>query len=240
MTFTRTLQNTLKKVFLLSNINNAYAPVDMSKQAVNSLFLLVNIKDDTAEIPLCYRALFEDTFTDNIYKPIEEKIGRMVFSLFCYESPVTVRTSEALIKQLFWPDASNRGLRAAKFASSNVYYGTRGLILNNDFEPLLLMTVKESVSPESFEMGDVTLRISPRLLAEDSAFSKFILTKVIPYYTIGNCYSSSHSSRNIQVDHVNVRIENFDDMFYKPALPQVDFDITKVLDTIKANSSNVY
>lgn len=115
--------------------------------------------------------------------------------------------------------------------NSNNYYGCKGLIVNNDFDPLFLITGvgnyifddSDSNKVNKFQFTECRVYIHPKVFMDESDIvHKGILKKIIPYILSNNPTTRLqvyNGSGSIKIDNdqckIKVIIENVKDRFFK-------------------------
>lgn len=80
------------------------------------------------------------------------------------------------------------GLSKVKDKEGNVYYGMKGLILNSNFEPLVLLTIKHSEGVST--VRERVLRVSPKVFNNVTVVDKGIIKYLMPYCASCNNYTA--------------------------------------------------
>ena len=127
--------------------------------------------------------------------------------------PITRKTFGTMIKDL----SVYRGvgeLNTTKDKDGNVYYGCKGLILDRDFNPLVLTTI--TYKGEGEELVKIfTIRISPKVFLRDS-----VMEKGIQKYLLEFCSSNQFISYLREYVQPNIIINNDIDKFIqRPPIP---------------------
>ena len=127
--------------------------------------------------------------------------------------PITRKTFGTMIKDL----SIYRGvgeLGTTKDKDGNVYYGCKGLILDNNLNPLVLTTITYKGEGEEL-VKTFTVRISPKVFLKDS-----IMEKGIQKYLLEFCSSNRYISYLREQVQPNIIINNDIDKFIKsPPVP---------------------
>lgn len=127
--------------------------------------------------------------------------------------PIVRKTFGIMIKDL----SIYRGVGAlnqTKNKDGNIYYGCRGLILDSDFNPLVLTTVNHKGEGEEL-VKTFTVRISPKVFLRDS-----IMEKGIQKYLLEFCSSNQFIGYLRDWVQPNIIISNDIDKFIQcPPIP---------------------
>ena len=145
------------------------------------------------------------------YNIITGKKYSYLFPLNCI--PVVRKTFGTMIRDL----SVYRGigeLGKTKDKDDNVYYGCKGLILDSDFNPLVLTTIAYKGEEEEL-IKTFTVRISPRVFLRDSA-----MEKGIQKYLMEFCSSTQFIDYLREQVQPNIIINNDIDKFiHHPTVP---------------------
>ena len=127
--------------------------------------------------------------------------------------PITRKTFGTMIKDL----SVYRGvgeLGTTKDKDGNVYYGCKGLILDNNLNPLVLTTITYKGEGEEL-VKTFTVRISPKVFLRDS-----VMEKGIQKYLLEFCSSNQFISYLREQIQPNIIINNDIDKFIQsPPVP---------------------
>lgn len=127
--------------------------------------------------------------------------------------PIVRKTFGIMIKDL----SIYRGVGAlnqTKDKDGNIYYGCRGLILDSDFNPLVLTTINYKGEGKEL-VKTFTVRISPKVFFRDS-----IMEKGIQKYLLEFCSSNQFISYLREWVQPNIIISNDIDKFIQcPPIP---------------------
>lgn len=105
-------------------------------------------------------------------------------------------------------------LNQTKDKDGNIYYGCRGLILDSDFNPLVLTTINYKGEGKEL-VKTFTVRISPKVFLRDS-----IMEKGIQKYLLEFCSSNQFISYLRELVQPNIIISNDIDKFIQcPPIP---------------------
>lgn len=79
-------------------------------------------------------------------------------------------------------------LRKVVSKEGNIYYGMKGLILDANFEPLILLTVRHGNVDST--PRTLILRINPKVFNNRTVIDNGIIKYLIPYFSINTTYST--------------------------------------------------
>ena len=179
-----------------------------------SNFLSVNVNVLTSDFDLIsptghFSRYITEIDNDNIkevpsYNIIVSNKYSYLFSLDYV--PIVRKSFGIMIKDL----SIYRGVGAlnqTKDKDGNIYYGCRGLILDSDFNPLVLTTINHKGEGEEL-VKTFTVRISPKVFLRDS-----IMEKGIQKYLLEFCSSNQFISYLREWVQPNIIISNDIDKF---------------------------
>lgn len=195
----------------------------------NSLFnksLIVDISGDEFEVPVIATQqveayIFQNSVFSNKYA------NKVIIPLYDNTVPQNRRTFDSIITQFFNLRFSNRLVRI-NTNKGEVYYGGKGIILDGNFNPLLLCTLLARIVKE--EGRDVltyyrpVCHINPKVFIEsDKLVNKGIIKKLIPYYSNYDTCFPRGIRRTVNNDpeseKVKVIIDDFSHLFVEPVKP---------------------
>lgn len=202
----------------LSYCASSIPDVDLDN-GVFPAFLEIDISGDEFEIPY---------FLKNVI--LEAKAGNcdsIVYNLihgFTEENRRSVvrRTITTILRSFH--KAGNRA-RIAKVVTTKglVYYGRRGLILDENYNPLFVAMIKVKKEDGIFKLSNPSCKISYRVFENsDNIVEKTIIKQAFPIYgehpvdyysDIGSCYVSNSP--------VKISIEHLDHLVVKPNQPTI-------------------
>ena len=190
--------------------------------------LVIEVNNDEVEIPVIAREHFEKLVSDNMAYPAVMGIKRIILPLYDNAPSQERRTFDSIITQLFTNVGYGRRLQKITTSKGEVYYGGKGIILDEGYTPLLLCTLTaRSVHTEDNGNTMVYYRpvchVSPKVFLEsDKLINRGIIKKLIPYYTsrdINFPRSNFSFSSNPEDRKVKVIVDNFNKFFVEPIKP---------------------
>jgi hypothetical protein len=213
---------------------------------------LVNIDDDAfpafietplqnnIEVPM----IFAPYFT-KIYRLHHNNYDKVAFNLVSGRDNIERRvvshkTVSTILKSFY--NASNTDVRLAHIVTDKGihYYGCTGLILDANYNPLLIATGKFCVK----ENGTLTVReplcrVSYRVFENSSELlEKTIIKWALPYYANTKVICSVRFGREISNEYVKVIIDNYDYMVTKPVKPSLIETSPTYVNSIISSSYN--
>ena len=211
--------NTLGNVYTPQYIRTSLNDINMFRTG-----LLIKGSDNEIEVPVIARMLFEREVTE-AGNPLTE-IEKMVLPLYNNSPNSEVSTFSAMMS-LFANNVSyNDRLMKITTREGEIYYGSRGIILDEDYTPLLLCTLRAKVSEDNSTViyYRPVCHISPKVFLEPKKFvNKNIIRKLIPCYINSSVnplvltYLSFEDG--IENRKVKIVIGDLDKFFVKPIKP---------------------
>ena len=210
-------------VFKHSNIgDNAKCPFRYS--------IDIPLDREILEFPL----LFKDTVIDAITK--DSTLTKLTIGLDTIREYLTpVKTADTMVSNFF--NAYNYH-RLSKYQNGkgNYYYGHKGIILDNDFNPLMCIfyRIKWNEVETQREVLQPILKVSPWVFNNQQEFmAKAIIQKIIPLSLNPIYISSSHRLTDVTFPKYKVVIEDMDNLITSPTPPpysdSIDDDLNQIL-----------
>lgn len=203
--------------------------VSFNKNNVHNTFLTVNVRDrGEMDIPLIARATIEKlTNINDGRKVTQETLAILLYSIETRATAVSF--NKALLH--FYPHMYNIRLHPVIFKNGKVYYIGNGIILDRDYNPLMLLSLKanidnsESIKPISY--SNLVIHVSPYVFEyPNEPISRGIIKKIIPYYrelaisraSMPQCsYISTY--RDFDMKKTVTIVEDLSKFFIKPTKP---------------------
>lgn len=199
---------------------------------VFSRSLVVDITGDDIEIPSIVRVYCEKIIRDNLIYSYIQKAERIILSLYTNSSNQSRKTFNSIMKEFFCQVSFNQRLLKVTTNGGETYYGGRGLILDGEFNPLLMCGLKaRKVVTKDDEGAEVvfmqyyraTCHVSPIVFAEpNKLINKGIIKKLIPLYTtIGTNFPNNFEILKSSPDSMKVEVivDDFSKFFITPIAP---------------------
>lgn len=171
-------------------------------------------KNSDKEIPTCcLRETLSSTITYNntkLYIPLYEIVNKKSY-----------KTAHMIFNNLIVQPSRAGTLRRIRTSSGKVYYGSYGLLLDENKNPILLSTVNvRRTGTPYYNISDLTLYVNPSIFTETDILNSLIKDKIIPFilskgvtFDIG--IADSHIKNNIEYKFIGL---------YKKALPKIVID----------------
>ena len=220
--------NTLTRVFiscdstLVSDVTHMETTLD-KHNAFNRLFI-IDVSLDEIEVPVFARSVVESVVKDRFEFPSIKHVDKIVIPMYVNTPNQSRRTADSIVSDFFLRTSFNRRLQKITTNKGEVYYGGKGIILDKDFNILLLCTIV--CKKIEYREGQVMsyykpmIHVSPQVfLKGESLICKSILKKIIPFYVSHNIDSvTTHAyfrsdipegtKPQILIDDVSKFIEN--------------------------------
>lgn len=190
--------------------------------------LIIEVNSDEIEVPVIARGHFENIVSEKMGHQNFLQDLRIILPLYDNSPRQERRTFDSIIRQLFSVPFSNK-LQKVITNKGEVYYGGKGIIFNENYDPLLLCTLAaRNIQTEDGRNAMCYYRpichISPKVFLEpDKLVNKGIIKKLIPFYTSQDVRFPMVYSGNLHIDaedtKVKVIIDNFDKFFIEPIKP---------------------
>ena len=193
-------------------------------------FLVVDTSPDNQEfeIPVIAKApalrVLRTEFTNRT------GINRAVVPLY---STVTVRkrSADSIFQYMVRMATFNKRLLKIITSKGQTYYGGYGILLDADWNPLMLATLLAYKEPVSGSTAPVlyyykaVLHVSPKVfLNQTDLLEKSIIKKVIPFY-LTNPIGRVSTSRGTESDilrTVQIEVDDMSRFFHTPVIPKPD------------------
>lgn len=130
-----------------------------------------------------------------------ESIGESVTPLSVIDSQ-TRRTADSIFKYFFSGNRYNYylGLKKATTSKEEVYYGASGLILNSNFEPIMIGLKEYRKDGAVIHFERCVLKVSPKVFISEGLLEKAIVKKLIPFYSR---YDIERGTARIEIDDIS-------------------------------------
>ena len=221
-------ENALIGVFLrydntaAHDVTNPETTLD-NHNVYNRLFV-IDVSSDELEVPVFAKPAVESVISVKLQFPHATHTSKIVIPMYVNTYNQQRRTADSIVSAFFRVDFNQR-LQKVTTNKGEVYYGGRGIILDKDFNILLLCTI----ACKKIEYGDrqvmsyykPIIHVSPQVfLSGEGLIDKSILKKIIPFYlsqNIGLIYTANPdfvsdipegTKPQILIDDVSKLIEN--------------------------------
>ena len=221
-------ENALMGVFLrydntaVDDVANTETTLD-NHNVFNRLFV-IDVSSDEIEVPVFAKPAVESVISVKLEFPHTTHTSKIVIPMYVNTYNQQRRTADSIVSDFFSRVDFNRRLQKVTTNKGEVYYGGRGIILDKDFNILLLCTIvckkMEYRDRQVMSYYKPMIHVSPQVfLRGDSLINKAILKKVIPFYishninTVGTYYYFTNAipegtKPQILIDDVSKFIEN--------------------------------
>lgn len=230
-----------------------YSSVSVARQSIDSTkafskYMKIDLTGDIIEVPCVYKYIVREALIHDNNKP-DSPINTLYVPMYYLEEDNTIgTTSNVLLRKFFYSSRYCNNL-IKKRSSNLTYLGGEGILLYEDYTPLMLFTFQlqrhnDPTFPDKFVYSPLTpiLRINPILYSKDDILAKYIRSKLIPAvfdFNPNGLYNhlAIRNSNNIYIDTIlanpfRVIIEDFSNLFVSPSVPDTTFnsaDINKTL-----------
>ena len=201
-----------------SRENHGVPRVQLTENAFPA-FLEADISGDDVEVPMCLAPYF--------ISKANMGYDRIVFSLVSGSDENGRRTFHhktvnTILRKFL--DATNHSMRLAHIVTSKGvhYYGCKGLILDADYNPLLVSTGRFKITDDNrLSITHPICRVSYRVFnSPGELLEKTIIKQAIPLYSRINVNCSLGTPYN--VEGVEVIVGDWDYMVVRPAKPTLE------------------
>lgn len=173
----------------VSDVTNTEITLD-NHNAFNKLFV-IDISSDEIEVPVFARSAVELMVRSKMCLPYMAHVSKVVIPMYVNTYNQSRRTADSIVSNFFSRVNFNQRLQKVTTNKGEVYYGGRGIILDKDFNILLLCTIvcrrmmRDGGQVMSYYKP--VIHVNPQVfLREGSLVDKSILKKVIPFYVSHN------------------------------------------------------
>ena len=184
-------KNTLMGVFLrydnaaVNNVDNIETTLD-NHNAFNRLFV-IDVSSDEIEVPVFARSVVEFVVKNKLEFPHTIHTSKIVIPMYVNSYTQSRRTADSIVVEFFSRVNFNQRLQKVITNKGEVYYGSKGIILDKDFNILLLCTLAcrrmEYSGRQVMSYYKPVIHVSPQVfLRGEGLIDKSILKKIIPFY----------------------------------------------------------
>lgn len=217
MNYTRKYTDILKGVFCNCDNSGIYnitinTNTRLDNHNVFNKMFVVNICSNSIEIPIFARYYVEKTLLYNNENPLSQ-YNKIVIPLYVNAPVLYKRNIDCAVRDLFSRVCFNNRLQKVITSKDEIYYGAKGIILDKDFNILLLCTIFNIVDEFNAKHTECRIYINPRVfLDEKESMYKTIIRKIIPFYISHDVRLHSYAYREtykprIIIDDVSSFIE---------------------------------
>lgn len=171
------------------NVTNIETTLD-NHNAFNRLFV-IDVSSDEIEIPVFAKSAVECVVRDRLEFPHMSHVDKIVIPMYVNAYTQTRKTADSIVSGFFSGVDFSQRLQKVITNKEEVYYGGRGIILDKDFNILLLCTLAcriiEYMDRQVMSYYKPIIHVSPQVfLRSDGLLDKHILKKIIPFYISRN------------------------------------------------------
>ena len=213
------------------NSGDTSNPITLDSNNMFSKSLVVDTTGDNIEIPSIARKYYENIIRYNL-TPSNVRVERIILPLYTNGNSQSRRTFDGIMREFFCKPLLNQRVLKVTTNKGDTYYGGYGLILDEEFNPLLMCGLKaRKVISERGDGAEVVhiqyyrtvCHVSPVVFTEpNKLINKGIIKKLIPLYTTMDIHfpnvsvgiSNSPDSRKVEVI-----IDDFSKFFISPIVP---------------------
>lgn len=195
-------------------------------------FLIVDVTGDDIEIPSIARVYYEGVIQKNLTYGDVQGVEKTILPLYTNCDDQSKRTFNCIMREFFCRVSFQQRLLKITTDKGETYYGGRGLILDEGFNPLLMCGLKARKTAKKNGRGKeiafmqyyrAICRVNPIVFVEsDKLINKGIIKKLIPLYaTIGTSFPSSNHYFLTSPGRrkVEVIVDDFSKFFITPIAP---------------------
>ena len=158
--------------------------------AFNRLFV-IDISSNEIEVPTFARSVVESTVRKNLEYPHISHVGKIVIPMYVNTYNLATRTADSIVNIFFSRTTFHQRLQKVTTNKGEVYYGGKGIILDKDFNILLLCTIVcrkiEHGGRHIMSYYKPIIHVNPQVfLKNEGLINKSILKKIIPFYISHN------------------------------------------------------
>ena len=195
----------------------------LNKHNVFNRLFVIDVSSDEIEVPVFAKPAVESVISVKLQFPHATHTSKIVIPMYVNTYNQQRRTADSIVSAFFRVDFNQR-LQKVTTNKGEVYYGDKGIILDKDFNILLLCTI----ACKKIEYGDrqvmsyykPIIHVSPQVfLRGEGLIDKTILKKIIPFYvshSIDGIYTHAYfgdsipagTKPQILIDDVSKFIEN--------------------------------
>lgn len=201
MTVSNNLGYILNSVYIDNYPSNPIARRSYIGNNGFSWFIRVKRDNDNFEAPL----IISHSVFDSIFRSNGKDI---IVPINIHNRIVSARGVSAALR---YGGFNNNGFLTNIFIKSLGYYIGKGVILDNDMNPLIICSVSGKRVPNSdikYEPNSLKIKmyVHPRIFNQETIMDKFIVKTMIPYYLsapLATCFRVESLDVNVVIEDVN-------------------------------------
>ena len=176
---------------VIHNVTSIETTLD-NHNAFNRLFV-IDVSSDEIEVPVFARSAVESVVRDRLKFPYVSHVNKIIIPMYVNTYTQSRRTADSIVGEFFSKVNFNQRLQKVITNKGEVYYGGKGIILDKDFNILLLCTLAcrrmEYGGRQVMSYYKPIIHVSPQVfLRGEGLIDKSILKKIIPFYLSQNIY----------------------------------------------------
>lgn len=200
-------------------------------------YLVTEIHGDELEIPAISRSAIERCLTYNIDPSKKLEPRTFLFPLHEATTNIIFKNFNTIIEQFFINTDYKERLKKATSSKGEIYYGGRGLIFDDNYNPLILCTLRAKMPQFAkgiFELvyTKPVLHVNPIVFIEkNKLINKGIINNLIPCYINNGCpppnlqynqFSVKFPRNGNKNSDIEIIVDNFDRFFVNPVIPKIN------------------
>lgn len=224
MEFSWNYEDTMRRLVTQSSCMSLNTHLDVKNAHGYSLMLKFSFKGPDGEVPT-----FAFAGLSHYFLQPHEEVDTFVLPLYMGNYHRSASGAETIIK--YFTRSNDGRLNKAVTPKGEIYYGNNGMILDKDFNPLLLSTINVSFNPETnrLDQKNYVIHLTPKVFTDDDKLlNKSLAKKGIAYYLSHN--SNTWGNNGLPY---KVVIDDCSDYFVRAQRPNVnncsDGELNKVL-----------
>ena len=233
-----------------------YRLPELEKSKAFSKFMKLSLDSDVLEIPCIYKYIVSNVLEENMsLLQIGDK-DKMVSDLYIpmfykKEDTRTAKSSSSVLKSFFYETSPSSNLLLRK-AGNTAYLGGQGIILYEDYTPLVMFTMEIEREGYFYRPEQLILRVNPSIFNRDDMLAKYLrgkfLSNLLEMPPTADFYGGpSTYLRNISGLYLNrtltwkfrVIIDDFSDFFVTPKIPTSSFNTEEVSTLLNDNVEEI-
>ena len=174
---------------VIHNVTNNEITLD-NHNAFNRLFV-IDVSSDEIEVPVFAKSAVESVIRDKLEFPYVSHVNKIIIPMYVNTYTQLKRTADCIVREFFSGVNFDKRLQKVITNKGEVYYGSKGIILDKDFNILLLCTLAcrrmEYRDRQVMSYYKPIIHVSPQVfLRGEGLIEKSILKKIIPFYVSQN------------------------------------------------------
>ena len=172
-----------------NDVTNKETTLD-NHNAFNRLFV-IDVSSDEIEVPVFAKSAVESVVRDKLEFPYVSHVNKIIIPMYVNTYTQSRRTADSIVGEFFSRVNFNQRLQKVITNKGEVYYGGKGIILDKDFNILLLCTLAcrrmEYRGRQVMSYYKPIIHVGPQVfLRDEGLIDKSILKKIIPFYLSQN------------------------------------------------------